>query len=162
MNGSSPKLDVILAKLIEREGGYVNDPKDPGGETKFGISKRAYPHLDIASLTEADAAGIYERDYWLSPGINRLGTLRGEAVLDFAVNAGQAQAIRTLQRSLRVTADGKLGPQTVAAACAKTPRALGISFALERLLFYVSTILARPTSVKYIRGWFKRTLEVMP
>jgi lysozyme family protein len=160
MNGSPPNISNVIAAVIKREGGYVNDPKDPGGETKFGISKRAYPHLDIASLTEADAAGIYERDYWLSPGINRLGTLRGEAVLDFAVNAGQAQAVRTMQRALRVTADGKLGPQTVAAACALSPRAFWTAFVLERLLFYVSVILARPTSLKYLRGWFRRALEV--
>ena len=59
----SPALQVVLDDLIEREGGYVNDPDDPGGETKFGISKRAYPHLDIKNLTEEHAADIYYNDY---------------------------------------------------------------------------------------------------
>ena len=60
-------FDRAFRFLIGEEGGYVNDPADPGGETKFGISKRAYPQLDIKSLTLDQAKAIYRRDYWASP-----------------------------------------------------------------------------------------------
>ena len=57
-------FDVAFEKLIGHEGGYVNDARDPGGETKYGISKRAYPDEDIAGLTLERAKQIYRRDYW--------------------------------------------------------------------------------------------------
>lgn len=57
-------LDKALKFTLKWEGGYVNHPNDPGGETKFGISKRQYPHLDIGSLTLEDAIAIYRKDYW--------------------------------------------------------------------------------------------------
>src|SRR5574343_326744 len=65
-------FDQAFDRLIGHEGGYVFDPHDPGGETKFGISKRAYPALDIAALTLADAKAIYRRDYWDGAQCDRL------------------------------------------------------------------------------------------
>ena len=89
-------IDFILAE----EGGYANHPADPGGETKYGISKRAYPHLNIATLTLEDATELYERDYWQP--------IHGEAfpdglallLFDAAVNQGPNTAIRLLQQAL--------------------------------------------------------------
>ena len=57
-------FDEIIEVVLHHEGGYVNDPKDPGGETNYGISKRAYPDVDIKNLTEDGAKDIYRRDYW--------------------------------------------------------------------------------------------------
>jgi hypothetical protein len=64
----SEHFERAVAFVLRHEGGYVNDPRDPGGETKYGISKRAYPRLDIKGLTEADAKEIYRRDYWEKAG----------------------------------------------------------------------------------------------
>lgn len=64
LNLHRPKFEIAAEFVIKREGGYVNDPKDKGGETNFGISKRRYPNVDIANLTLADALAIYRRDYW--------------------------------------------------------------------------------------------------
>src|SRR5690606_39725856 len=79
--------------VLEHEGGYVNDPRDPGGETNWGISKRAYPDLDIANLTRTDAIAIYYRDWWQRYEYDRL---KDDAVvtklLDMAVNMGPATA----------------------------------------------------------------------
>lgn len=74
--------------VIGAEGGYVNDPKDPGGETKYGISKRAYPGLDIASLTIEQARDIYHLDYWLPAGCESLDQAKALIVFDAAVNQG--------------------------------------------------------------------------
>ena len=155
----SDSLNSILARLLVREAGYVNDPKDPGGETNLGISKRSYPNEDIKALTPERAADIYYRDFYLAPQLYKLPDDRVEAVFDLGVNAGPGQAIRTMQRALRVTADGQLGPQTLTAVTTIPLRDFQKAFLLERLLFYVSTILARPTSIKYARGWMRRALE---
>ena len=59
------KFDDIIEIVLEHEGGYVNDPDDPGGETNFGIAKRSHPDVDIANLTKEDAKIIYYQDYWM-------------------------------------------------------------------------------------------------
>jgi hypothetical protein len=74
------------------EGGYVNDPADPGGETKYGISKRAYPDLNIKDLGEEDAKAIYKRDYWDMLNCDNRPLGLGVAVFDTAVNCGLARA----------------------------------------------------------------------
>lgn len=102
--------------LIGHEGGYVNHPSDPGGETKFGISKRSHPDLDIAALTLADAKAIYKRDYWDRVRGDALPPALAFLVFDAAVNNGVGRAIRWLQAAARVTVDGKIGPATLVAA----------------------------------------------
>lgn len=78
--------------VLSIEGGYVNDPSDPGGETKYGISKRAYPNVDIANLTESAAKEIYKRDYWDSLGCDNLVLGLDIVAFDTAVNMGRAVA----------------------------------------------------------------------
>ena len=88
-----------LLHVIRWEGGYVNDPRDPGGETNLGISKRSYPHLDIKALTREDAEEIYRRDYWMKSGANELPWPLCLTHFDFAVNAGTWRANVTLAES---------------------------------------------------------------
>ena len=107
-------FDQVFDKLISHEGGYVNDPHDPGGETKFGISKRSYPHLDIHSLTLADAKTIYKRDFWDRAQCDKLHPDLAFDLFDGAVNSGIGQAIRWLQRAVGVADDGVVGPLTLA------------------------------------------------
>ena len=73
--------------LLVEEGGYVNHPEDPGGETKFGISKRAYPSLNIKDLTVNEAKEIYKRDYWDHFPMDDLPDGVAFSLFDFAVNA---------------------------------------------------------------------------
>lgn len=108
-------FDHAFDALISHEGGYVWNPADPGGETKFGISKRQYPSLDIRNLTLADAKAIYLRDYWQRAQCDRLPPDLAFDVFDAAVNSGVGTAIRWLQRAAGVADDGVVGPLTLAA-----------------------------------------------
>ena len=138
------------------EGGYVNDPHDPGGETNFGISKRAYPQLNIAALTSGQAKEIYYRDYWLSAGCETLPDRVAIATFDSAVNQGVGRARRLLQRAVRVRVDGKIGPITRAAIAATAEDTLLLEFLSHRLRAYAETRNAR----RYMRGWSRRILAL--
>jgi len=107
-------FDQVFDKLINHEGGYIFNPHDPGGETKFGISKRSYPHLDIHSLTLADAKTIYRRDFWDRAQCDKLHPDLAFDLFDGAVNSGIGQSIRWLQRAIGVADDGVVGPLTLA------------------------------------------------
>lgn len=109
-------FDLAVASVLSEEGGYTNDSRDPGGETKYGICKRSYPALDIRNLTREQAIHIYQTDYWDACRCSDLPSRIAVAVFDSAVNSGVGFAARTLQRALRVTDDGRVGPNTVAAA----------------------------------------------
>ena len=86
-----------LKFTLKWEGGYVNDPKDPGGETKWGISKRAYPSLDIKGITPEQAAEIYARDYWDHCGCDSLGWPLSAVAFDTGVNCGVPRTIAWLR-----------------------------------------------------------------
>src|SRR5690606_11945492 len=104
--------------VLEHEGGDVNDPRDPGGETKYGNGKRSCPYLDIDNLTREDAIAIYYRDFYLKYGYGRLNDATvATKVFDMAVNMGPATAHRLLQEALvflgyDIAVDGIIGPQT--------------------------------------------------
>ena len=102
--------------LMYNEGGYVNDPKDTGGETKYGICKKSYPEVDIKNLTLDKAKEIYHQDYWRSCKCDYLPDCLSVAVFDYAVNSGTMRAIKDLQAALGVTVDGIIGNQTIGAA----------------------------------------------
>lgn len=112
----SNAFERAITFVLAEEGGYVNDSRDAGGETKYGISKRAYPHLNIATLTEQAAAGIYRRDYWAAVRGDDLPPAVALVTFDAAVNSGVRAATLWLQQAVRERADGDLGPKTLAAA----------------------------------------------
>lgn len=147
-------VGFVLAKEIE--GGYVNDPRDPGGETNFGISRAAYPDLDIRNLTEADAIAIYKRDYWDSVRADELPPMIAAVAFDAAVNQGVRAAITLLQRALGVTADGKFGPVTLKAAREAHAQELMFEFLGWRARRYHGT----PNADVYIRGWMIRLFRL--
>ncbi len=141
-----------IAHVLAAEGGLVNDPKDPGGVTKFGISQRSYPALDIRALSLDDAKAIYQRDYWepiqgeaLPAGLDLL-------VLDHAVNAGPARAVRLLQHLVGVPEDGLMGPVTLAGVAIADPQDLIARYSELRLDFYRDL----PTWRHFGAGWSRR------
>lgn len=91
--------EEAIKNVLGREGGYANNPADRGGETKYGISKRSYPNLDIANLTREEAAAIYKKDYWDAMNIDQLPPEMREVVFDAAVNQGKDFASKALQQS---------------------------------------------------------------
>jgi len=126
-------FDTAFDRLIGHEGGYVNHPRDPGGETNWGISKRSYPHLNIANLTRDDAKEIYRRDFWA--GLDGVDDAVRFQVFDAAVNHGIGNAVRMLQRAVRVADDGHWGPVSASAAEKIDRNDLLLRFLAERLDF---------------------------
>lgn len=149
-------FDRALALVLEAEGGYSNDPRDPGGETNFGISKRAYPRLDIKALTIDQAREIYLRDYWLKAKCERLPDPVAIALFDSAVNQGVDAATKLLQRAVGVPEDGVLGNLTIAAVNALGADDLFCKLMAERALAYWKL----PNMRVYGRGWMRRLFHV--
>ena len=145
-------FDDAFALLIGHEGGYVNHPDDPGGETKYGISKRSYPGLDIASLTLDDAKAIYRADYWDRVRGDELPDSITFQMFDAAVNHGHRNAIRILQAAVGANVDGILGPETIAKTWRTNAVLLAIRFNAARLDFYTTL----PTWATFGRGWTRR------
>jgi len=123
--------------LIGEEGGYSADPQDPGGETKFGISKRAYPDLDIRGLTLDQAKAIYRRDYWAPLQLDARQWGPALVLFDCAVNQGVGRA------------------RALLAQVATSSQPFVIAFQAERALLYA----ALPTFPRYGRGWMRRLLR---
>lgn len=126
-------FDEAFARLIGHEGGYVNDPTDPGGETKYGISKRSYPQVDIKNLSLQDAKNIYYRDFWAPLG-DAHPAIKFQ-VFDFAVNSGIQTAIRKLQAAIDAADDGHWGPRSEAALEALELNDVLMRFAAQRLRY---------------------------
>lgn len=138
------------------EGGLVNDPNDPGGLTKFGISRKAYPNVDIEHLTEDDAAALYARDYWTVADCDQLPAPVALAVFDAAVNQGPDTAKRLLQLAVGARADGVIGPATLGAVFAAAPAAVVERFLERRWDRYRSSQHAGSS----LRGWTFRLLRL--
>ena len=129
-------FESAFDRLINSEGGYVNDPNDPGGETKFGISKRSYPNVDIKALTLEQAKAIYLRDFWQAGRMDEYDPAISFQVFDFAVNSGIQTALRKLQAAVRVADDGYVGPVTVAAIKAMSVTDVIMRFVAQRLRYW--------------------------
>lgn len=137
--------------VIGIEGGYVDDDADPGGETKYGISQRAYPDENIASLTLERAKEIYLRDYWEPLHCERMPWPLSMLVFDCGVNQGLNTAARLLQKTLGVEQDGVIGNKTLQRA-ALTGDETCAMFLADRALRYAGT----NNFSRFGRGWMKR------
>ena len=113
---TAANFDACLAEVLAHEGGYVNHPRDPGGETNLGISKRSYPNEDIRGMTRARAGAIYRRDFWNKVRGDELPDGIDLVAFDPAVNSGVSRGAKWLQSALGVTQDGRIGPNTVGKA----------------------------------------------
>lgn len=161
---TGPFQDAFRA-TVGIEGGYVDDPNDHGGETKFGISKRSYPDLDIKSLTIDQARAIYYRDFWRPLLLDDLidPQIAGE-IFDTAVNCGMGSAVRIAQKALKflgepIDADGKMGPLTVERLnkwSRKDPNALFKALNGYQFIRYVAIIESDPDQKRYSHGWLRR------
>lgn len=145
-------FDEAFERLIGHEGGYVNDPRDPGMETKFGISRRQYPGEIIRTMTLERAKSIYLRDYWGPAGCDTVPDAVKFDLFDMAVNSGVERAVQTLQRAVGVDDDGKLGPITLQAVASMPGLRFVARFNGYRLQF-MSTLSTWPA---FGRGWANR------
>ena len=145
-------IDVILMC----EGGECNDVNDPGGHTKFGISKRAYPDVDIGALTISKASEIYRRDYWSANDCDELPYWAALLVFDSAVNMGRGPAIKCLQQTAKVSLDGKIGPITKRVIKHMDPEEGIADFMSWRIQAYAEMRGWK----RYGRGWSRRCFTV--
>ena len=144
-------VDVVL----KAEGGYVNHPSDPGGETKYGICKRNYPNLDIKNLTIEEAYEIYFQDYWKPMalfGINDLSAVL--EIFDMGVNAGIRTAIKMAQRLVKSYPDGIMGPVT-RSKINEYENFTG-DYKERRRRFYRVLANKKPELSVFLRGWLNR------
>ena len=140
MSAYSQRFAEFMPFIFKWEGGYDNDPDDPGGETKFGIDKRSHPDVDIKALTREQATAIYWREYWVKFGCEWLAQPLGEVFFNACVNcgAGRARALLNDPASPH-TADGFLDSQEA---------------------FYRRLVSARPALRKFLKGWLNRTADL--
>ena len=149
-------FDKAMEFVFRWEGGYVNDPQDPGGETNHGISKKAYPNVDITNLTKEAAKEIYRRDYWIKGKCDRMDWPLNIVQMDCAVNAGIPQASKFLQRALGVDDDGRIGPVTLSAIRDYDADVLAVLAIAEREHFYRILAQKKPQLSKFLNGWLNR------
>ena len=159
----SANFNKAFQSLIMLEGCYSNDALDNGKETKYGITKRDYPHLDIKELSIDQAKEIYHRDYWIVNQYNKIRSIKiAEKVFHMTVNAGSRQSHLILQRALHavehqtLVEDGILGSITIEATNKANPRYLLPALRSELAGFYRLIIATRPSQGKFKNGWLKR------
>lgn len=159
---SRQRFERLIGMILQHEGGYVYDPVDPGGETKYGISKRSYPHVDIKNLTIEQAKDIYYRDWWLRLRCNEIQDDRiAQKLLDTCINVGAMTGVRILQRALcdvgqPVSIDGLIGPQTIGAANRADSVQLLAAMRYHQTMHYKRLIERNPKLAKFERGWMAR------
>tara|TARA_B100001250_G_scaffold411458_1_gene440162 strand:+ start:1928 stop:2416 length:489 start_codon:yes stop_codon:yes gene_type:complete len=155
-------FNEIIEKVLGHEGGYVNDPDDAGGETKYGIAKRWYPNVDIKNLTIDQAKKIYHQDYWRPAKCDEVPARLRHIYFDMCVNFGRRGAVKVLQEAAnsksknKIDVDGGLGPATL-----KAIQNLRVDVVRAyRVLRFAKIVIDKPNQEKFWLGWFRRAIEV--
>lgn len=147
--------------LMEWEGGakFTDDPDDMGGPTKYGLSKRANPDLDIENLTEVKANILYELRYWRPASCNVLPPYMQLMQFNASVNCGPDLADRILQRTLGVKVDGVVGRKTLdrLESYGHKPKIFTLNYSSWLMMHYLGIVIRRISQKKWARGWFRRT-----
>ena len=153
-----------LQAVLVHEGGYVFNPKDPGGETNLGCTKTVWEEYcghpvdtkAMKALTPADVAPLYKRKYWDNVCGDDLPAGVDYVVFDAAINSGAGRAAKWLQACVGVEPDGGIGPKTLAAVQAKDPKQLINDFCAYRLAY----LKMLQTWNTFGKGWERRVKEV--
>lgn len=146
----------------DKSGGYTNDPSDSGGETKWGISKRAHPELNIKALTFTEALNVYEEQYWKESYDHILSNRIAFKLFDMGVLIDVSKASRILQKAIKdcgllIRVDGNVGPITIAAINSLMDEDLLYSKFINRLEAHFKRIaFFKPKNKKYLSGWLRR------
>lgn len=154
-----------LELVLKHEGGFVNHPADPGGATNKGVTQKTYdgwrlsqalPKRSVRFITVAELTAIYRKHYWFAASCDELPAGVDYMVFDLAVNSGPGRAAKFLQESVRVPADGDIGPKTLAAVRTLPPSEVVLRMRNRRERFY----RALPTFRTFGKGWMRRLDEV--
>jgi lysozyme family protein len=161
MSNFEKAIEVVLA----HEGGYVNNPVDPGGETKYGISKRSYPNVDIKNLTIAQAKQIYLTDFWQPYPFDKIANdAFATKLFDTSVNVGSKRAFKFVQTALNqmdenVVVDGVIGPKTLSLINDLDNNVLLNVYRAVQAEYYKGLVTADPKKAVFLRGWLIRAAE---
>ena len=162
--------DLVIERILAREGGYVDHPDDRGGPTKFGVTRDTLEHWrghavsseDVARLSKDEAKEILRFRYIVQPGFDHIDDDRLRAiVVDTAVHSGARQATILLQRALDVDEDGVLGPVTLNAANqleGVDAEKLMVRVLTARMRFLSSLVTKSPDQVAFLAGWTERVM----
>lgn len=159
-------FETVLAFTLEMEGGFSNNPADPGGRTIYGISERAHPELwKDGPPSLDDAKRLYRRKYWDAIRGDELPPRTAMALFDFTVHSGEGVAGKALQRLVKAAVDGDVGPGTVKAAVAVAPdtradRELAFQLLRDRGLFLGRWIAAKAARAQFAPGFLRRLVEL--
>ena len=161
----SSRFEICLPRILKHEGGKVDHPRDPGGRTAYGVIQRTYddynrrqgrPRKDVFKISQAEVAAIYEANYWKSTG-GKLPVGMDYVAFDAGVNSGPRQGNKWIQRALKVSADGKIGPQTIAAANGHGNPTQVVKDACAKRMAFLRGLRHWGT---FGRGWTRRVTEV--
>jgi lysozyme family protein len=148
-------FEKCIPRILLYEGGYVNDPSDPGGETNFGISRRSFPNEDIKNMTKGRASEIYKKQYWDACNLDLITDPSAALqIFDFTVNAGVSRSVKLVQRIVDTLEDGKLGPIT--AAKVNDNIHFVDNFITARIDYYYELVKSKPALAKFYNGWINR------
>lgn len=161
---SADNFEQCLALVLKHEGGFVNNPADPGGMTNLGVTKKVWEEwvghpVDepaMRSLGPSDVSPLYKKMYWDKIKGDDLPVGVDYACFDLAVNSGVSRAVKTLQKALGVSADGVIGPATMDVVASCNPRTVATEICDIRLNFLQSL----PTFATFGKGWTRRVSEV--
>jgi lysozyme family protein len=154
-----------LRFVLQWEGGYVNDPADPGGATNCGITQAVYdawrasakqPKQPVRQITAGEVEAIYRAKYWDACRCGELPEPVDLAVFDSAVNCGVSRACKWLQEAAGVLVDGEIGPKTIAAVKAADATVIAGRVAALRDAHYARIVKANPRLAKFSKGWGNR------
>ena len=152
-------FDECLKMLLHHEGGYVNHPSDPGGETNLGVTKKVYQEWggtkDMKDLTVEDVAPIYKKNYWDRCKCDDLESGVDWVVFDWAVNSGTGRSAKAIQKICGATQDGAIGPKTLALIGTQNTQYVIEEFGKIRQDFYESL----KTFDSFGKGWTRRNKE---
>lgn len=154
------RAGLIADKYQRRAVGYVNDPADTGGETKYGIAQNANPDIVVRDLTWEGAQEVYYTKYWLAGRCHLLPARLAVLHFDGCVNHGVTNASKFLQRALGVEDDGRIGPATLGAVNLSDERVICQKICDLREDFYRTIVRNRPTQARFLNGWLSRIHDV--
>jgi lysozyme family protein len=152
-------FEQALEFVFAHEGCFSDDPADSGGLTRWGISQKNHPDVDIRNLTQEQATKIYQSEYWDACKCGEMPPALAFVLFDMAVNQGAGVAVRDLQKLLNVKVDGIIGAETMAMIGLLSDigvEKMVISLTTERVYRYAAL-----GKIGYMRGWAKRAIECM-
>ena len=149
-------FNKAIEVILKHEGGYANNPNDPGGETNYGISKRSYPELNIRELTRDHAKEIYKQDFWQPLRLYMIDNANiCLEIFDFAVNAGPSRAVKIAQMLAGTEEDGRLGGIT-AKAINEYEGDFVKDYKHTRIIYYENLANDNSKLSIFLKGWIKR------